>query len=753
MSAGHSRVQRTLVELKRRKVYSTMAAYAVGAFGLLQVIDIVGPALGWPEGLLTYLVVLAVALAPVVVALAWLFDIRREHPPAKPRGNDDPAEDRRRHPSLVLMALALLTSGMLLWLMWPGELMAVADFEEGDRILISRCDAAPEDSDLAGVLNVSLTTSIHQSSHVEVVSHTQVRAYASSYLGRAGEISVDPDLAQEYAVRTGLKVIVHCAVARAGPALVVTASIFDPRKHQDMATFSEETDDSDRLLQAVDRLSGEIRRALGEALPTVADAKPLADVTTPSLDALISYTRSIEAEARGDAEEMRRLLELALTRDSLFARAHSGLAIYHYFRGHVPEAEAHYRIALQDPTRIAERDRLWIEAARASDRREYETAITLYSQYLERWPSDADGWYNLGTQSFRLGRCEQAGEALGKALSLNPTLASAYINLASCVHGMGRVDSSLVLYDSAFALRPAWRELTNLNHEYGQLLIDTGRISEAEALFAEQLGRSPSQQAQGHRSLALLLTLQGRYGEARPHLEEAVRLHQAMGGEYRISEYRNRVFLAGVLDALGESTAARRERQAIGGILQGAYVSPAWSYHAFRLFLTAGELAPARAILARAEADTLARGAEDRGSLPAMRGWFLLMEGKTAEAMAQELLAVETADWAPFVDSLCRMALATGEAETALGACGRLADPETGTGWEGQEPSILAQYWLGGLHEALGDTVEAAERYTRFLALWESGDPGLRFRAPDGSWVNPREDAGDRLARMQRRRR
>jgi len=751
MSAVPPGLRWLLAELRRRKVYGTVAAYAVGSFGLLQGVDLAGSALGWPEEVLTYLVVGVVAAAPVVVALAWLFEIRRDRAVGEPPAAEAPQPGARPRPSLALMAVAFLASGFLVWLLWPGELMAVADFRAGDRTLISRCEGGPGDAELADVLNLSLTASLRQSSYVEVVSHAQVRAYAGSYLGREGEIAVDRDLAEEYAVRTGLKVVVHCAVAGVGPARVVTASVFDPREREDLAVFSEEAHAEEGLLPAIDLLSERIRTALGESMATVAEAKPLAAVTTPSLDALISYTASLEAEARGDAEEVRRLLELALSRDSLFARAHAGLGNYHYFRGNIPVAEAHYRVALADPSRIAERDRLWIEAGWASDRSEYERSATLYSAYLERWPGDADGWYNLGTQNFRLGLCDPAQSAFERALSLNPALASAYVNLATCLAGIGHVDSALVLYDSAFGLRPRWREMTNLNHEYGQLLIASGHISDAEALFAGQLERSPPQQGQGHRSLALLLTLQGRYGEARPHLEAAARLHQALGTGHRLSEYRNRAFLAGVLDAIGDSVAARRERQTIDGILKSSYVSPAWSYHAFRLFLAAGENDLAREVLARAEADTLARGREDRGSLPAMRGWLLFAEGQGDAALAQLRMAAELADWAPFVEGVCRVALGVGEVGVAAEACGKLAEPATGTGWEGQEPSILARYWLGELHESLGDTARARESYARFLRTWQNGDQGLRFRGPDGRWGHPLIDAREQLTRLARR--
>lgn len=445
MAAGLPSLPWLLSELKRRKVFRAIAAYAVGAFGALQVVDVIGPALGWPDPVLTYLVVGAVGFSPVVISLAWFFDLRRENPLQDPYFENSSSSRRGKlGRTFALLVLSLSSSGILLWLIWPEELVAVADFRPGDRILVSECENTTGNEGLSGVLNHALSTSIRQSSYVEVVSHHQVRSYAESYLGRPGDTPVTEDLATEFAVRTGLKVVVRCSVSRIGQSYLVSAWLLDPRTGADLKSFSEEAEE-EALLSSIDALSGRVRIALGEALVTVEGAKPLATVTTPSLEALISYTAALEAEAEGDAEEFRRFMELALSRDSLFARAHGALGTYHYFRGNIPLAEEHFRIALRDPARIADRDRLWIEAGWASSRGEYERAITLYTAYLERWPSDANGWYNLGTQAYRLGRCEDAGDAFRKALALDPAEASAYVNLASCVSGLHQVDSALAL--------------------------------------------------------------------------------------------------------------------------------------------------------------------------------------------------------------------------------------------------------------------------------------------------------------------
>ena len=49
-----------------------------------------------------------------------------------------------------------------------------------------------------------------------------------------------------------------------------------------------------------------------------------------------------------------------------------------------------------------------------------------------------------------------------------------------------------------------------------------------------------------------------------------------------------------------------------------------------------------------------------------------------------------------------------------------VASPDLG--WEAQEVSILAHYYLGTIREAQGDTVAAVDHYNRFLEIWETGD-------------------------------
>ena len=70
-----SAVTSLLEELKRRNVLKVMAAYAVAAFIILQLCDILFPGLGIEDAVINYvLVVLGLGL-PVLAMFAWMYEI------------------------------------------------------------------------------------------------------------------------------------------------------------------------------------------------------------------------------------------------------------------------------------------------------------------------------------------------------------------------------------------------------------------------------------------------------------------------------------------------------------------------------------------------------------------------------------------------------------------------------------------------------------------------------------------------------
>ena len=75
MTGSRSRLSRFFDELKRRKVLTTGAAYAIVAWIILQIGEVTFEPLHLPPWALTALVILVIAGFPIILVLAWFFDL------------------------------------------------------------------------------------------------------------------------------------------------------------------------------------------------------------------------------------------------------------------------------------------------------------------------------------------------------------------------------------------------------------------------------------------------------------------------------------------------------------------------------------------------------------------------------------------------------------------------------------------------------------------------------------------------------
>ena len=62
-------------ELKRRRVIRALVGYGIVAFAVLQIIEPVIHGFHWPDAVLSYAVVALAIGFPIVVGLAWIFDM------------------------------------------------------------------------------------------------------------------------------------------------------------------------------------------------------------------------------------------------------------------------------------------------------------------------------------------------------------------------------------------------------------------------------------------------------------------------------------------------------------------------------------------------------------------------------------------------------------------------------------------------------------------------------------------------------
>ena len=64
-----------VAELRRRRVFRALVGYGIAAFAILQIIEPIIHGLRWSDEVLSYVVAALAVGFPIVVSLAWIFDV------------------------------------------------------------------------------------------------------------------------------------------------------------------------------------------------------------------------------------------------------------------------------------------------------------------------------------------------------------------------------------------------------------------------------------------------------------------------------------------------------------------------------------------------------------------------------------------------------------------------------------------------------------------------------------------------------
>src|SRR5687767_9471945 len=95
-------------ELKRRRVFQATVAYLVAAWVLLQVVDVVGPAIGLPTRTMSVLVPIAAVGLVITVVVSWLYDFRLAPQPPESHVTRTRTASEEQSRRLVVLPFKLL---------------------------------------------------------------------------------------------------------------------------------------------------------------------------------------------------------------------------------------------------------------------------------------------------------------------------------------------------------------------------------------------------------------------------------------------------------------------------------------------------------------------------------------------------------------------------------------------------------------------------------------------------------------------
>jgi serine/threonine protein kinase/Tfp pilus assembly protein PilF len=636
-----------------------------------------------------------------------------------------PAPRRRRRirapvliTALAIVALAAVAGVRLLS-------SSGIDFAARDWILVSELDNQTGDSVFNGSLMSALIVGLQQSRYVNVLPRARV-ANILAQMERPDTTRLVEAIAKEVALRANIHVLVVPAISRIDSTYLLTTRIVDPQTAVDLVVRSARAHGRGEVLAALDGLARRLRRDLGESRRAVArNGLRLDRATTPSLEALRVWTegnRSWNTRRFEDAAERYRQ---ALRLDSSFAMAHEMLGEYFAWTARRDSSEYHFAKALAELGRVTEREQLRIQASLYGARANWDAAIRTQETYVERYPDDLGERYNLGSTYMRADRPRDAIRVLRQVVATDSTHVAALINLATTYNNVGGYTEALPYYRRAFALRSDYRLSGNLNHEYGFTFVRLGEIDSAEATFAPMLSASAEQQAQGQRSLALLRMYQGRYREARSHLERAIRLNESTDAP--VSELRNLLYVATTYAGAGQTRAARQALDRVKALVDTVFVGPSWLSLVADVAASLGDTSALHRLATLIASRVTEGSTEDQAAAAGAEGRLALARGdyRTATALLERavLAAGRTGD-----EHRSALALAyrlAGDPVSAESTYLALVETKGAVGWEAQESWVLAHYELGQLYQERGDTAKAVDFFDRFLTIWRDGDPDL----------------------------
>ncbi len=623
---------------------------------------------------------------------------------------------------VVYMAMRALGIGPV------GTLVAAGVLEEQGRIIVADFENRTADSLLGQAVTEAFRVDLAQSPMVTLMDPATV-ARALERMQRSPEERLTEELAREVAVREGIGAVVAGDVTAVGGRYVLAARVFAPGDGALLAAFRETANDSTEIIEAVDRLSEELRKKVGESLKTIRGSEPLAEVTTASLDALVKYSGAIVALNQGEVTRAIGLLEEAVELDTAFAMAYRKLGVTALNRA---ERVAALTKAYEHRERLTARERnQTLGTYYTVVRDDEEGAIAAYRAVLETYPYDYVALNNLALIYMDRREYAQAETLLRRAVEADSFVSAAYINGAIAQVAQGEFDraqATLTQYAEKLPEHPRVRwiaagfESARGNHDAAE--------DQVRRMLDEQRG-DPLWSTNASFGRATLALVRGRLDEAEQHIRAAL----ATGAELDLPgmELGARIQLAFVdLWYRGDKAGALRQVDAALERLPLEELDPLnRPYNSLAMFFAlAEEPERARAMLDEYE------GAVEPGlrmnyeeGRHSIQGMLDLARGRAEEAV-EEFRAADVG-----VCSICALPLIGmaydqgGNADSALAVYERYVT----TPWLGRDES---DWWglgfiyerLGQLHAERGDVEQATEYYGRFVELWDEADPELQPR-------------------------
>src|SRR5271166_499639 len=327
--------------------------------------------------------------------------------------------------ALLLTVLTLVVIG------YVAHVRSGRRLTEKDTVVLADLANSTGDPVFDDTLKTALSVALYQSPFLNVLSDRKVAA-TLRLMSRPAGTKLTPEVVRDVCQRSGSKAYIAGSIASLGSQYIVTVEAVNCETGDTLAQSQVTAPAKEKVLDALSRAASKVRAELGESLATVTKYDvPLAQATTPSLEALKAYSLAVKAMGGKDPAAALPYSQHAIELDPDFAMAYVQLGATYYTLNEVERANEYYARAFQLRERASEGEKLAIAATYYGFvSGQLDKAAQTYEELTEIHPRDIHAYNGLALVYEQLGQYEKSIEATRTLIQLDPDYVYAYTNLS-----------------------------------------------------------------------------------------------------------------------------------------------------------------------------------------------------------------------------------------------------------------------------------------------------------------------------------
>ena len=414
-------------ELKRRKVFRVTSTYAVVAWVIMQIGEVVFPALRLPEWVLSTVVILLLIGFPIVTIFAWIFDATPEGIKiTKPKSiqksstskapiNNVPFYLQKRNVFLVLgLVFGLLIGNLNLF---KGNQKVVNYSGERIPIAIADFENKTNDPSLDGLSGL-LITSLEQSNYLSVLTRSRMFDILKQ-IGRPNTKTIDEKIGSEICANASISSLVIASIMQFGDLYSIDLKILDTKTNEYIFTKNVQADGKRNIPSLIDDISKFTRISLAEKAEEVErNQKQVASITTKNLEAYKFYDIGEKALFSKRWDEAKNNFKKAVEIDSNFALALYQIAYIEQWFFNAKKADYYIQRAVNNIESVPDKERLYIRAQSIQD---FSSRIPVYKEIVNKYPNEKQAYFEIGDMYFHNGPAVESIPYFEKSLELDPS--------------------------------------------------------------------------------------------------------------------------------------------------------------------------------------------------------------------------------------------------------------------------------------------------------------------------------------------